>query len=254
MTSRSTSAGAWLCFVSLLPLLAGCGAASGGHASPEAVAAAAKAAIDKKDMGAFYDCLTEESQNVLAGTAVMVGSMMKVMSGMAAMGGPEAKAEAEQEVGEVTAVMEKHGVTEESLKGADPNPAMMGDTQAISGLADVVKDKRAFVDDMFTALDKMKQGGPDLSEDFNGELKDLEIDGDTATAKLTTRRGDQELDFRKTAAGWKLHIDMQKMRGPAGPPMPPGDGPTLEIDGAAAPPAADPSGPPQGEDASEDEK
>ena len=205
MTSRTKSAGAWLCLLSLSPLLAGCGAPGGGYASPEAVATAAKAAIDKKDMGAFYDCLTEESQNTLAGTAVLVGSMMK--SGMVAMGGPEAQAE----TAEVAAIMEKHGVTEESLKDANPNPAMMGDSQAIGALANVVKDKRGFVHDVFTVLDKMKQGGPDLSQQFTGELKDLKIDGDKATAKLITQRGEEELDFRKSAAGWKLHIDMEKM-------------------------------------------
>jgi hypothetical protein len=235
MTSRTKVAGAWLCLVSLSPLLAGCGASGGGYASPEAVASAAKAAIDKKDMGAFYDCLTEESQNTLAGTAVLVGSMMKMMSGMAAMGGPEAQAEAEKEVGEMTAIMEKHGVTEESLKDANPNPAMMGDSQAIGALANVVKDKRAFVHDVFTALDKMKKGGPNLSQQFTGELKDLKIDGDRATAKLTTQRGEEELDFRKTAAGWKLHIDMEKMgRGTAGP---------ASAEDATEIPAADPFAP-----------
>jgi len=223
MTSRTKSAGAWLCLLSLSPMFAGCDIAGGGYASPEAVASAAKAAIDKKDMGAFYDCLTEESQNTLAGTAVLVGSMMKMMSGMAAMGGPEAQAEAEKETAEVTAIMEKHGVTEESLKDANPNPAMMGDAEAIGKLAGVVKDKRAFVHDVFTALDKMKKGGPDLSQQFTGELKDLKIDGDRATAKLTTARGEEELDFRKTAAGWRLHIDMEKMGRGAGGPPPAGD-------------------------------
>lgn len=251
MIHRKQYAGAWLCLFSLSPLVMGCGGSGGGHASPEAVAAAAKSAIDKKDMGAFYDCLTEESQNVLAGTAVMVGSMMKMMTGMAAMGGAEAKAEADKEVGEVAAVLEKHGVTEESLKGADPNPAMMGDSQAIGALADVVKDKRSFVDDMFTALNKMDKGGPDLSQQFSGELKDLKFDGDKATAMLTTARGEQELDFHKTAAGWKLHIDMQKMRGPAGAPD---DGAMLDVEGGSVPPAADPFGTPPPGDDGENEK
>jgi hypothetical protein len=219
MTSRKRFAGAWLCLVSLTPLLAGCGASGGGYASPEAVAGAAKAAIDKKDFGAFYDCLTEESQDMLAGSAVMVGSMMKMMSGMAAMGGPEAQAEAQKETGPVIAVLEKHGVTEEALKNANANPATMGDPQAVASLANVVKDKRGFVNDVFTELEKQKKGGPDLSEQFSGELKDLTIDGDRATAKLMTPRGEEELDFRKTADGWKLHIDMQKVgRGAAGPP------------------------------------
>ncbi|MBA3485381.1 MAG: hypothetical protein H0T51_26600 [Pirellulales bacterium] len=243
MTSRTRSAGAWLCLLSLSPLLGGCGASSGGYDSPEAVAAAAKAAIDKKDMGAFYDCLTEESQNTLTGSAVLVGSMMKLRASMAAMDGPEAQADAEKETAEVTTIMEKHGVTEESLKDANPNPAMMGDSQAIGALANVVKDKRAFVHEVFTALDKMKQGGPDLSQQFTGELKDLKVDGDKATAKLTTQRGEEELDFRKTAAGWKLHIDMEKMgpRSTGAPPM---------VD-ATEIPAADPFAPPATEEDAE---
>lgn len=239
MTSCSTTARAWICLVGLAPQLLGCGGSGGGggHASPESVAAAAKKAIDEKDMGAFYDCLTVESQNVLAGTAVMVGSMMKLMAGMGALGGPEVQAEAQQDAAEMTAILEKHGVTEESLKGASPNPAMMGDPQAISGLADAVQDKRALVHDVFTLLDKLREGDSDMGSQFTGELKDLKIDGDRATAKLMTPRGEEELDFHKTADGWKLHIDMGKIgRGAAAaPPAEPGEGQEAAAEADAAP-------------------
>jgi hypothetical protein len=224
MTTQVRATGACICVLSLLPTLAGCGV---GYSSPEAVASAAKMAIDNKDMAAFYDCLTEESQDTLAGTAVMVGAMMKMMSGMAAMGGAEAAAKAEQATTEVAAVMDKHGVTEDDLKNAGANPMMMTDSKAIASLAGVVTDKRAFVDDMFTVFNKASNGGPDLGEKFTGELKDLKITGDRATAKLATARGDQELDFHNTATGWKLHIDMEKMAANAGPsPIgSPADGP-----------------------------
>jgi hypothetical protein len=252
MTSRTKSAGAWLCLLSLSPLLAGCGASGGGYSSPEAVAVAAKAAIDKKDMGAFYDCLTEESQQVMVGAMVMAGSMMQMMSAMAAIGGPEAMAEAKKEVGDVPAVMEKHGLTEESLKGANSDPTKEK-MQAMAGLAEAVKDKRSFVYDMFSALDKLKAGGPELSQNFSGELSDLKIDGDKATATLMTPRGEEELDFHKTAAGWRLHIDLEKMRANAGPTMQSSGGPTINLSGEDGAPAADPFGPPAIEEDAEAE-
>lgn len=234
MNVPAKNLGAWLGVVALTAQLAGCGAAGGGggHASPEAVAAAAKSAIDKKDMGAFYDCLTVESQNVLAGTAVMVGSMMKLMAGMGALGGPEAQA-AQQETAEMAAVLEKHGLTDETLKNVGPNPAMMNDPAAIGALADAVKDKRALVHDVFTVLDKMREGDSDLGSQFTGELKDLKIEGDRATAKLLTPRGEEELDFHKTADGWRLHIDLNKINRGASPTAPPSAAASAEAgDGA----------------------
>jgi hypothetical protein len=73
-----------------------------------------------------------------------------------------------------------------------------------------VADKRAFVAEVYTAMNDSGKGG-DLAGKLNGELKNLKIDGDKATATLVTADGEEELDFRKTAEGWKMHIDIAKL-------------------------------------------
>lgn len=209
MTNRFQYAGAWIFLASLLPTcLSGCGSAQ-GFDSPEECCLEIKTSIEKKDMGGFYDCLTEESQDVVAGSMVM----MKMMSGMAAaMGGPEAA----KDFAEIDAALEKHGVTKEAFEKAAPDRQQLKDPDAVKDLAVVVKDKRAFVVDMFAAMEKSGKVA-NLRDKLNGELKDLKIEGDKATATLETPQGDEELDFRKTANGWKLHIDLQKLAAKAGP-------------------------------------
>lgn len=219
MSARNRWTAVWICLLCLSPaLLTGCGGpAAQGSESPEAVCLKIKESIEKKDMGGFYDCLTEESQDVMVGSMIMVKSMMAMAS---AMGGPEAA----QEFAPIDAVMEKHGVTNEAIAAAAPNQmAMMEDPASVAKAADIVADKRAFVTEVYAAMDKAGKGG-DLSSKLNGELKDMKIEGDTATAKLVTADGEEELDFRKTATGWKMHIDMAKLAAKSGQPpaaMPP---------------------------------
>ncbi len=220
--------GASLCLLSLSTSLLGCGGGSGStaegdFATPEACYQAVKKAVEAKNWGGFYDCLTADSQEIVAGSMVLMGNMVKMMSGMAAMAGPEAAAKAEKEMSAVTTVLEKHGVTEDAMKGFSPDPETMQQPEAIKKLAAVAKDKRAFVADMFAAMETMGQGGPDFDKKLAGELKDVKIDGDHATAKVIGAEGEQELDFRQTAEGWKLYIDLNKIQDPgSGPAIGPG--------------------------------
>jgi hypothetical protein len=212
MNARTRWTAAWICLLSLSPAcLTGCGGPAQGSESPEACCLKIKKSIENKDMGGFYDCLTDESQDVLVGSMIMMKSMMAMAS---AMGGPEAA----QKFAPIDDVMEKHGVTVEAIKAAAPNALTMAeDPASVAEIADIVADKRAFVAEVYAAMDKAGQGG-DLAGKLNGELKDLKIEGDKATANLVTADGEEELDFRKTATGWKMHIDLAKLAAKAGPP------------------------------------
>lgn len=212
MTARTRWTAAWICLLSLSPAcLTGCGGPVQGSESPEACCLKIKEAIEKKDMGGFYDCLTDESQDVMVSSMVMVKSMVAMMS---AMGGPEAA----KEFAPIDAVMEKHGVTNEAIAEVAPNQmTWMEDRASVGKVANIVADKRGFVAEVYAAMDKAGKGG-DLSSKLNGELKDVKIDGDQATAKLVTAEGEEELDFRKTATGWKMHIDMAKLAAKSGRP------------------------------------
>ena len=77
----------------------------------KSAAYAAKAALDNNDIGAMYDCLTVETQDVLAGSIVHACQCVKMFGrGMAAMQGAKAAASIEKTLGEPNSVLEKHGV------------------------------------------------------------------------------------------------------------------------------------------------
>jgi hypothetical protein len=223
MPARFRLIAALLALAALLPTTLGCGgSASGGDFStPEACFASMQTAGKNKNIAGMINCLTVESQEVLCGGMVLMGNMMKMFGGMAATGGDQG-AEMKQQAEAIAAVLEKHGVTEDALKDAAPTAEMASDAGAIRKLAGVVSDKPQFIADMFAVMEKSSQGG-NFSEEFEsqiaGTLKDVKVEGDSATGTIVTTKGEEPIAFRKTAEGWKLHIELPAMGG--GMPGPP---------------------------------
>jgi hypothetical protein len=208
-----------VCLLSITAVSIGCnGSAGGGNFdTPEACFQSIRQAALNKDIPGLCRCLTVESQNVLAGGMVMMTGMLKMMGGMAAMGGPEAAAQSQQMMAAVSTVLAKHGITDAALAGIQPNPQTMSDPNAVAALADPVKDKPQFIADMFGALEQFNQNqgfGDQFTEQIAGTLKDVKIDGDTATAVVVTTKGEEPLEFRNTPEGWKLQISLPPMSQP----------------------------------------
>ena len=184
--------------------LSGCG--SKKHKSPEAVFEAAKSAMADEDMEGFMNCLTPESQDLLAGAMVMLGTMMK---GLAALGGEDA--DAQQSMSKIGKVLEDHGLTEDAMKkmeGADESdPA-----SAMKRLVEPVKDKAAFVGDMFEVFSGMENGATEDFE-FKGTLKDIKIDGDSASAVLEDGGTSKPVQFKKVKGSWLIHLDPSELAG-----------------------------------------
>ncbi len=203
-----------VCLLSMTAVSVGC-----SSDSPEACFQSIRKAALNKDLPGLCNCLTVESQNVLAGGMVMMTGMLKMMGGMAAMGGPEAAAESQKMIAAVSAVLAKHGITDEALAEFKPDPQTMSNPEAISTLAAPVENKPQFIADMFAAMEPFNQGqgfGEQFTEQIAGTLKDVKIDGERATAVVVTTKGEEPLEFRKTADGWKLHINLEQMS-PAAP-------------------------------------
>ena len=212
----------------LLVGLAGCsgGSSSVGYESPEACFDGIRDAIAKKDYPKALASVTDETQNAFTAGLVMVGSMMKAFGGMAAMGGgPEAE-KAKAAVTAINDTLEKYGVTDEKMTALmEENGGMMGMMQGppseetIAKMASVVDDKVGFILSMIDVLTTVGDGqGPDPQELIDAlakaKLVDVKIDGDTATAKVEVDGKDpQDIEFRKVAAGWKLHMNMEDMQG-----------------------------------------
>lgn len=213
-----------VCLLSITLCSVGCNgsAGSGSFETPEACFQSIRQAALNKDIPGLCNCLTVESQDVLAGGMVMMTGMLKMMGGMAAMGGPEAAAQSQKMIAAVSAVLAKHDIKDEALAAINPSNAQaMSNPETISALADPVKNKPQFIADMFAAMEPFNQGqgfGEQFTEQIAGTLKDVKIDGDTATALVVTTKGEEPLEFRKTAEGWKLHINLEQMAQPGAEP------------------------------------
>jgi hypothetical protein len=196
----------------------GCG---GAFSSPEACFNTLRAAAQNNDVPAMMACVTDESQSVLAGGLVMMGSMMKLFGVMAPQGGNEGEGKNPAE--SIDAVLAKHGVTGDALKGLNPDPESMADAQAIIKLGNLVDDKPAFIADMLAIMERLNQDGfkQGLETQLAGTLKDVKITGNAATATVVTTRGEDQLDFRRTAAGWKIHFDVTQLQASGGGSTPP---------------------------------
>lgn len=205
-----------ICLLAITTSITGCGGSgSAGHATPEACFAAMQIAAKNQDMAGICDCLTEESQAAMSGMLVMMGGMVKFMAEAAAPGNPEAAAEGQRMLAAVTAVLKQHNVDEDALKNPPQDPQSMGGPETVLKLGANVKDKKAFIVDMFEAMQESGQEGS-FSEQFDqqaaGKLHDVKIDGDQATAIVTTASGtDEQIEFRRTnATGWRLHINLDQ--------------------------------------------
>ena len=204
MTRRLLSSLLCCSMLAISVSLSGCG--SKKNKSPEAVFEAAKSAMADEDMEGFMNCLTPESQDLLAGAMVMLGTMMK---GLAALGGEDA--DAQQSMSKIGKVLEDHGLTEDAMKkmeGADESdPA-----SAMKKLVEPIKDKAAFVGDMFEVFSGMENGATEDFE-FKGTLKDIKIDGDSASAVLEDGGTSKPVQFKKVKGSWLIHLDPSELAG-----------------------------------------
>lgn len=182
--------------------LSGCG--NGGYSSPKAVFDASTAAAKKKDFKTFAECMSPDCQAMFGGSMAMAAQMAEMMSKMAALGGEEAKKEAEAKTAAIKKVLDKHGVK----IGEKPPAGLMGQSgnpnpKALGALIKDVADKPAFIADIMAAMDGMAGAGP-KSDDFEGTLTDVKETGDTATGTLTTKKSKGTMSFKKIDGSWRI--------------------------------------------------
>jgi hypothetical protein len=175
------------------------------YKTPEEAFEAFKTAAKDKDHKKFMNCLTPESQEQMAAMLVFSASFM---SGFAEM---DKTGEAKKKMKPIADVMEKHGLTEEVLKKQpEVKPGKEDPAKAMKPLLDLIKDKPAFCVDMLTAMDQTGQKGGFSEGAASATLKDVKIDGDTATGKVSSeKKKDEPIEFKKIGNSWK--IDLTKM-------------------------------------------
>jgi hypothetical protein len=197
------------CLVSFAAATLGCGGAK--YDTPEATFQTMRVAANNKDMRGMFDCMTDESLEVMAGMLVLV---TKTPFGAAAFKGSLSAADAQKAQEAAAAVCDKHGATDDAIKDKTANPMALLGADGIRSLAAVVDDKAAFIADMWNALQpfgQLSKFSDDFTTQLSGELKDVNINGDQATAVVVMKNGQAPLTFRKTPNGWKLHWQIDPM-------------------------------------------
>ena len=184
-----------ICSVSLT----GC---SKKYDSPEAVFEAAKAAAEKEDVEAFLKCMTEGTQEMFAGTMAMSAITMKQAGGLLkAVGGKEDKEAFEN----MSAVLDKHGLTDEYIKGLGGVRKVSKPQGVLTELLKPVKDKPAFVADIMKALEPIQKDTGIPKDVFAGELSNVKINGDSATA-VVKDSFPRPLAFKKVDGSWLIDM------------------------------------------------
>ncbi|MFT5522475.1 MAG: hypothetical protein ACI9HK_000419 [Pirellulaceae bacterium] len=206
-----------VCFVAIgfASLLAGCSPTATGHATPESVYAASQEAIKAQDYGKLADCFTAEAQHQTAGGFVMNVAMLKKFAKLAAMQGPAAVKKAEEKLGPMLEVLTKHGVGDEKLTELVKGVGIAGignSREANERAGALIDDKRGFISDVSAAYAKITaaEGQPPAAS-FTGELKDLQVDGDTATGAMfngNARQKNEPITFKKVEGkGWLIDVN-----------------------------------------------
>ncbi len=199
------------------------------YKSPKEVFNAFFSALKRDDWKTAARCLTPDSEKKLAGGMVVGVLFMKGF--MTAFADKDETGKVKETLKAVDSLLEKHGLTEESLKKADleklkelkDNPEE--GKKLLLKLGGMVKDRGGFIGGIVALMKKSgKSGGP---FDVQGaELQDVKIEGDKAKGTAVVKKGDKEerkeLEFRKIGGGWRMEApeDFGKGRGrrPGGAP------------------------------------
>ena len=139
----------------------------------------------------------------------------KAMSKMAALAGQKAAKEAEAKLAPLMAVLTKHGISDAKVAelGKDVGFAGLRDPKAANEqAAALISNKRAFISDMFDGFTKMAEAeGQSPADAFKGELQDLQVNGNTATATIFNANGKQKkrpITFENVEGkGWLIDVN-----------------------------------------------
>lgn len=145
------------------------GSVSIDHSTPEALFASIMDAARQEDYGAIAGAYTPDTQRDMAAGMISMAASADMVPGISKE--------------DCLPVLEKHGIAEADLPAMGPQMQ----TQA-EALADGLDNRTGFIGDMMALLPDMAQGITDTFGDAAAgatSLTDLQVDGDTASARVT---------------------------------------------------------------------
>jgi hypothetical protein len=159
--------------------------------TPEAAFTAFKEATEAEDWQTAVNCLTADSQTMMADGLILGVSF--------STGGDEQKEK------DVAALLKKHGID------LDAEPPAAKDGPGMPEISAGVTDKPALISDLMAWLKKNKDGGNFIQLKKIGKVT---VDGDKATAMVETENGQRPIAFVRVDGGWLL--SMTDEAGPGG--------------------------------------
>ena len=158
------------------------------YESPTAVYEAAQVASKERNMEDLMNCLTEDSQKDIVNQVIG----MSVLLGL----GDLPDKDLPKPVAKMQKAMKKHGLSQTVLKELE------------EGTDYPIKDKAQFVGDFFNSMDIPKSKNlPAIWTDFlepKGTLKNLSIDGDTASATVVSEGSKATIIFTQLGESWLI--------------------------------------------------
>ena len=171
--------------------------ASGTPASntPEEVFAAFRTATQENDMPTVVSLLTPPSQGMMTIGLVMSASFMTIED--------ESKQES------LDAIFRKH------IADWDDESEVIGENEGPEAIVAAIDDMPGFVREVSDWIDANGGDGEGGFQEI-GELGEVTISGDTASAQIETEMGPQPIEFHNVGGAWRIHLPGPETGG-AGP-------------------------------------
>ncbi len=176
--------------------------------TPEATLEAAKAAAGQHDYQALCQLLTPQAQEDMAAGLVMVSRFLVQVAKPNEKGAGQDQAEKLKE--KLREVLQKHGLNETAIPKIHIDAKASPEEQAkeLRKLAAPIKDRGAFVTEALGVLHKYGDKPDGRLIEADARLKDVKIDGETATATFVQSRNGREsggpIAFEKAGGEWKI--------------------------------------------------
>ncbi len=164
-----------------------------GFESPEAAYAAYEKARKEDDFSTYAGSLTLASQKAIAGGTIFGLGMMGAFD--------ESLKDA------VMALFKKHGLDEQNSMGRPPAGITAESTriEQMTAMGSTFDNPAAFIVEAKTFIAKQPNVNSSSTQK-TGEIGEITVDGDSASATIRHRRGRKKIEFRRTVGGWLVHL------------------------------------------------
>lgn len=162
------------------------------YETPEAVFAAYQEAASKSDFRKVAECISDESQTVMAGEMIVVAM--------------DLGQKVEEMRHSLDIVFNRHGIDRSAKPSEDLD--LSDPRDRLKWAAEPVVDKPGCIADFINVIRASGLTNRSVPA-ADGTLKDLQVDDDRATAIIESQKPDQPVEFLMEDGSWRIHFPHQ---------------------------------------------